>query len=157
MGMDRQIKKKKWPPKRIAAFAAIGIFIVFVVYVFAFQFNKSSLNVKKERLTISAVSKGPFQEFIPVIGEVMPIDTYNLDAVDGGRVEEIYMEAGTVIQKGDKILKLANTNLLLDIMWREAELFQQSNNLRNTRLQMEPSPDGPVQIAVLTRVGDNRE
>jgi HlyD family secretion protein len=137
MGMDRQIKKKKWPPKRIAAFAAIGIFIIFVIYVFAFQFSKSSLNVKKERLTISTVSKGPFQEFIPVIGEVMPIETYNLDAVDGGRVEEIYMEAGSVIKKGDKILKLANTNLLLDIMWREAELFQQSNNLRNTRLQME--------------------
>jgi len=135
--MDRPIKKKKWPPKRIATFAAIGVFVIFVVYVFAFQFNKSSLNVRKERLTISAVSKGPFQEFIPVIGEVMPIDTYNLDAVDGGRVEEIYMEAGSVIKKGDKILKLANTNLLLDIMWREAELFQQSNNLRNTRLQME--------------------
>ena len=80
MGMDRQIKKKKWPPKRIATFAAIGIFVIFVVYVFAFQFNKSSLNVKKERLTISAVTKGPFQEFIPVIGEVMPIDTYNLKA-----------------------------------------------------------------------------
>jgi HlyD family secretion protein len=137
MGMDRKIEKKKWPPKRIATFAAIGIFVIFVIYVFAFQFNKSSLNVRKERLTISKVSKGPFQEFIPVIGEVMPIDTHHLDAVDGGRVEEIYMEAGTVVKKGDKILKLANTNLLLDIMWREAELFQQSNNLRNTRLQME--------------------
>jgi HlyD family secretion protein len=137
MGMDRKIEKKKWPPKRIATLAAIGIFVIFVIYVFAFQFNKSSLNVRKERLTVSTVSKGPFQEFIPVIGEVMPIDTYNLDAVDGGRVEEIYMEAGSVIKKGDKILKLANTNLLLDIMWREAELFQQSNNLRNTRLQME--------------------
>ena len=41
------------------------------------------------------------------------------------------------MNKGDKILTLANTNLLLDIMWREAELFQQSNNLRNTRLSME--------------------
>lgn len=137
MGMDRKIEKKKWPPKKIATLAAIVIFVAFVVYVFAFQFNKSSLNVRKERLTISQVSKGPFQEFIPVIGEVMPIDTHHLDAVDGGRVEEIYMEAGTVVNKGDKILKLANTNLLLDIMWREAELFQQSNNLRNTRLQME--------------------
>ncbi|MBN1221698.1 MAG: HlyD family efflux transporter periplasmic adaptor subunit [Candidatus Aminicenantes bacterium] len=135
--MDRQIKKKKWPPKRIAAFSAAGLFVIFVIYVFFFQFNKSSLNVKKERLTISTVTKGPFQEFIPVIGEVMPIDTYHLDAVEGGRVEQIYVEAGSVVKQGDNILRLANTNLLLDIMWREAELFQQSNNLRNTRLQME--------------------
>ena len=112
--------------------------ICFVCYLcFCFSFSKSSLNVRKERITISEVTKGAFQEFIPVIGEVMPIETYHLDAVEGGRVEEIYIEAGSVVQKGDKILRLGNTNLLLDIMWREAELFQQSNNLRNTRLQME--------------------
>jgi len=68
---------------------------------------------------------------------VLPITTYYLVADDGGRVEEIYMEAGGPIQEGEKILKLENTNLLMTIMWREAELFQQSNNLRNTRLQME--------------------
>ena len=54
-----------------------------------------------------------------------------------GTVEKIFLEAGSVIEKGDQIVKLGNTNLLIDIMWREAELFQQSNNLRNTRLQME--------------------
>jgi len=135
--MDRKIEKKKWPPKRIAAYSAVAIFVLFVIYVFVFQFSKSSLNVRKERITISEVTKGAFQEFIPVIGEVMPIDTYHLDAMEGGRVEEIFMEAGSVVQKGDNILRLGNTNLLLDIMWREAELFQQSNNLRNTRLQME--------------------
>lgn len=137
MGMDRTIEKKKWPPKRIASYSAVAIFVLFVIYVFVFQFSKSSLNVRKERITISEVTKGAFQEFIPVIGEVMPIETYHLDAVEGGRVEEIYIEAGSVVKQGDKILSLGNTNLLLDIMWREAELFQQSNNLRNTRLQME--------------------
>ncbi len=137
MGMDRKIKKKKWPPKRIAIYAVSGIFIIFVIYMFLFKMNKSSLNVKTDRITISTVKKGPFQEFIPILGTVRPINTYFLDAVDGGRVEEIYLEAGSIVKKGDKILKLANTNLLLDIMWKEAELFQQSNNLRNTRLQME--------------------
>jgi len=135
--MDRKIKKKKWPPKKIAAYASAGLFIILVVYVFAFQMNTSSLNVQTERITISEVKHEPFQEHIPVIGEVLPIQTYFLYTMEGGRVEEIYMEAGSVIKKGDPILKLGNTNLLLDIMWREAELFQQSNNLRNTRLQME--------------------
>lgn len=137
MGMDRKIKKKKWPPKRIAAYAAAGIFIIAVLYVFLFKMSKSTLNVKTERLTISTVRKGPFQEFIPVVGNVLPIYTHYLDADEGGRVEEIFIEAGTIVKKGDKILRLANTNLLLDIMWRDAELFQVSNNLRNTRLSME--------------------
>lgn len=137
MGMDRRIKKKKWPPKKIAGLSAIVLFIALVIYLLFFKMGESTLNVKAERLTISTVEKGPFQEFIPIIGEVVPLNIFYLDAEEGGRVDEIYLEAGTMVNKGDKILKLANTNLLLDIMWREAELFQQSNNLRNTRLSME--------------------
>jgi HlyD family secretion protein len=136
MGMDRKIEKKKWPPKKIAGFAAIGLFVILVLYIFLFRMNKSTLNVKTERITVSTVTRGPFQEFIPVMGNVLPINTFYLNAVEGGRVEEIYLEAGTFVEEGDEILRLANTNLLLDIMWREAELFQQSNNLRNTRLSM---------------------
>lgn len=137
MSMDRKIKKKKWPPKRIATFAAIGLFVFVMVYLLVFKMGKSTLNVKRERLTISTVTRGPYQEFIPIMGNVEPIETFFLSADEGGRVEEIYLEAGSIVNKGDTILKLANTNLLLDIMWREAELFQQSNNLRNTRLSME--------------------
>jgi HlyD family secretion protein len=137
MGMDRKIKKKKWPPKKIASIAAIAIFVFVMVYLFVFKLSKSTLNVKTERLTISTITRGPYQEFIPIMGNVEPIYTFFLDAEEGGRVEEIYVEAGTMVKENDPILKLANTNLLLDIMWREAELFQQSNNLRNTRLSME--------------------
>ncbi len=137
MGMDRKIDKKKWPPKKIAWIASIVVFAFLVVYFLGFKLTKSTLNVRTERITISTVEKGPFQEYIPVMGNVLPIYQHYLDAAEGGRVEEIYLEAGTFVEKGDKILKLTNTNLLLDIMWREAELFQQSNNLRNTRLSME--------------------
>lgn len=136
MGMDRQIAKKKWPPKKIAMIAGSVIFVGFVVYIFVFGMSKSSLNVKAERLTISDVKRGPFQEFIPVMGNVLPY-YYYLTAVEGGTVEEIFLEAGTRIEKGDPILRLANTDILINMMWREAELFQQINNLRNTRLEME--------------------
>lgn len=137
MGMDRKIKKNKWPPKRIAIYTAAGLFVVLVIYVFLFKLKGSTLNVKADRIAISTVERGPFQEFIPIMGNVLPINTFFIDAEEGGRISEIFLEAGTLVNKGDEILTLANTNLLLDIMWREAELFQQSNNLRNTRLSME--------------------
>jgi len=137
MGMDRKIKKKKWPPKKIITLASIIAFVGLVGYLLIFKVSKSTLNVNAERLTISTVTKGPFQEFIAVRGNAEPEGIHFLTAADGGRVEEIFVEAGTMIKEGDKILRLANTNLLLDIMWREAELFQQSNNLRNTRLSMD--------------------
>jgi HlyD family secretion protein len=60
-----------------------------------------------------------------------------LDALEGGRVEKVFVEAGSMVKQGDQLLQLTNTNLLMDMMFRESELFQQSNNLRNTRLSME--------------------
>ncbi len=137
--MDRQIQKKKWPPKKIAIFAGGGLFFLFVIYSFIFGDNSSKLNVETEKITIAEVTRGPFQEFIPVTGNVLPIKTIYLDAVEGGRVEKKFIEAGSMVKEGDAILLLTNTNLLLDIMFREAQFFEQSNNLRNTRLLMEQS------------------
>jgi len=134
--MDRQIKKRKWPPKKIAWVSLAALFAFVVLYNLILGDHSSRLNVRAERLTISTVYKGEFQEFIPVTGAVIPIKTNYLDAVEGGRVDTVYLEAGSFVNRGDKILKMANTDLLLDIMYREAELVQQSNNLRNTRLTM---------------------
>ena len=135
--MDRKIEKKKWTPKKIAIYSGVVIVGLLIIYQLFFSDKSSKLNVDGGRIVVSTVYEGEFQEFIPVIGTVIPIKTNFLDAIEGGTVETIYLEAGSFVKKGDPILKLANTNLLLDIMYREAELFQQSNNMRNTRLAME--------------------
>jgi HlyD family secretion protein len=137
MGMDRKIKKKKWPPRKIALVAAAAAFVIVLLYLFLFQFNASSLNVEAERITISTVEKGPFLEYIPIQGNVMPIARHSLATSEGGRVDKIFMEAGTMVKKGEPILELVNTDLLLNIMWRDADFVQQSNQLRQVRLNFE--------------------
>ncbi len=139
MSMDQIIKKKKWPARRIITYVAAGAFILLILNLLIFQSHRSTLNVESDKLTVSNVQRGLFQEFIPVMGEVLPVQTIFLDVEEGGLVETIYIEAGSAVKKGDKILKLSNTSLLMDIMYREAELFQQINNLRNTRLLFEQS------------------
>lgn len=133
--MDRMIKKRRWP--KTVMFTSAGVVLLSVILYMTLKTADSRLNVKAERITISLVKKGPFQEYIAIVGKVLPRNTIYLDAVEGGRVEEIFLEAGSIVKQGDPILRLSNTNLLLDIMYREAELFQQSNNLRNTRLSLE--------------------
>ncbi len=134
--MDRQIEKSKWQ-KFKPAVLILGVTIIIATAFALSSKSGDSLKISDRRVRISTVEQGEFQEFIPLNGSVVPIRTYYLDAIEGGRVENRYIEAGTFVTKGDKILSLANTNLLLDIMYREAELFQQSNNLRNTKLAME--------------------
>jgi len=135
--MDKQIKKKKWTPKKISVYAVSTIFIFLVIYNLVFGDHSSKLNVETQKITIASVTTGPFQEYIPVTGAVIPIKTVYLDGIEGGRVSRKFIEAGTMVKAGDPLLELENTNLLLDIMRREAELFEASNNLRNTRLAME--------------------
>ncbi|MFZ5517565.1 MAG: efflux RND transporter periplasmic adaptor subunit [Candidatus Zhuqueibacterota bacterium] len=147
--MDRPIQKKKWTSKKIIGIAGITAFALFVLYIFIFSDSSSKLNVDRERITISTVTHGPFQEFIPIIGNVHPVMTFYLDADEGGRVDEKFVEAGAFVRVGDKILKLTNTNLILNIMQREAELFRQSDNLRATRLQMEQ-----YRLNLLTELND---
>ncbi len=133
--MDRKIEKTKWQKYKSIVF--VMVFVLLIVFAFAMGTGRGDLlKVSDQRVQISTVERGEFQEFIALSGSVVPIKTYFLDAIEGGRVEKRFIEAGTFVQKGDPILSLANTNLLLDIMYREAELFQQSNNLRNTKLAM---------------------
>ena len=135
--MDRKIEKKKWTPRKISLLTSIGGFAIFALYSLLFGFNDSRLNIEANKISISDVTIGGFQEFIPVTGRVKPIRTIYLDVIEGGKVDSLFIEAGSFVEKGQKILRLSNSNLILDMLNREAQLFEQINNLRNTRLALE--------------------
>ena len=135
--MDRAIEKKKWPPKKIFWFSLGGIITIIILYNLIFGDHTSKFNVQIERISIEEVKEDYFQDYITQTGTVQPISTIYLDAIEGGRVEELLIEEGTMVEENDIILILSNTNLHLDIMNREANLAEQINNLRNTRLSME--------------------
>ena len=134
--MDRKIKRNKWPLRRILTYGAAALFAGAVLYELIFGDHSSRLNVQVERITISTVERGAFQEFIPVRGEVLPIQTIFLDAQESGRVEEVYLEAGAMVKEGDPILKLSNPDLEIKVMDQEASFFEQLNRYENTRINL---------------------
>lgn len=136
-GMDRVVKKKKWTAKRIGGGVAVLLFIGAIIYGVLSTRGGSRLNVEQEKITIAQVSRGAFQEYIPVIGALEPIKTVYLDAVEGGRVEEIFVEEGAVLEQGQQILKLTNNNLQLQLLNNEAQMYETMNYLRQARLSME--------------------
>ncbi|HEY0246032.1 MAG TPA: HlyD family efflux transporter periplasmic adaptor subunit [Mucilaginibacter sp.] len=121
--MDRKIEKSTWNRKRILTISGVAALIILITCSILFTSGKSKLDVETERLTISEIKKGPFQEFIPVNGIVMPITTIYLDAAEGGRVEHRYVEDGTNMKKGQPILKLANTDLELTLANQETQVY----------------------------------
>ncbi len=135
--MDRKIEKKKWTTAKIVWLSLGGIIVIFVLYNIILGDHRSKFNVERDRITIEEVSEDYFQDYITVTGRVVPSRTVYLDAMEGGRVEEVLLEEGSIVEKGDVILRLSNANLYLSIMNREADLADQINNLRSTRLSME--------------------
>lgn len=128
--MDRVIKKSRWNKKRILTISAVVAVLALIGLSYYFTSGKSRLNVDTERITISEVKKGAFQEFIPVNGIVLPVTTIYLDAVEGGRVEEIYVEDGAVVKKDQPILRLSNTDLELSLINEETSVFNLLTQMR---------------------------
>ena len=137
MGMDRKIKKKTWTTNRIIMLV-VGVAVIgFFVYTFVFADFRSTLNVDRDKLTIATVSEDSFQEFIQVTGNIQPINTSFLDAIEGGVVQNVVLESGAMVSPGDTVLILTNSNLQLSVLNQEASLYDQINNVRNSRLNLE--------------------
>jgi HlyD family secretion protein len=140
--MDRAIPKKKWTTKKII-FIASGIgFVVLTSWIIYSTSGGAKLNVDAERISISEVKKGAFKEFIPVNGIVLPLTTIYLDAVEGGRVEELFVEDGAMMKKGEPIIRLSNTDLELSLANQETSVF-------NLLTQMQISKNAATQNTIM--------
>ena len=134
--MDKKIKKKVWTFKRISLYAVGLLFVSFVLYSFFFADKRSKLNVDLEKITIAEVTYGVFQDFIPVTGTVLPSTTRFLDVREGGIIQSIEKETGDIVNVGDVIIRLANTNLELSVLGQQASLYEQINRSTTTRLSL---------------------
>ena len=121
--MDVQIEKKKFSKGKITIYAGIALLVFFIIYVIVQTSGGAKLSVEKERLSINTIKNDVFQENIPVSGVVLPITTIYLDAVEGGRVEEKFVEDGAMMKKGDPILRLSNTDLELSLINQETAVY----------------------------------
>lgn len=136
-GMDRIVEKKMSNSRKIG-FLVIGIlFIAFAWWLTDTLLGGRSLSVDSQRIAVSMVTVGTFEDYIPLRGRLMPRSTVYLDAIEGGRVEQVLVEDGVEVAAGDLIAVLSNTNLQLVVLGREAEVTEQLNFMRTIELQLE--------------------
>ena len=137
VGMDRIIEKKKNPLK-MALMAVTGLAVAVLLYSLINEVGGGrTFKVNENRLIISSVTTGTFEDFIPVRGRVTPLKTVFLDAVAGGRVETILIEDGTILTKGQPIIELSNPDLQLNVMNSEAAVTEQLSRMQDTELRLE--------------------
>ncbi|MEL7310294.1 MAG: efflux RND transporter periplasmic adaptor subunit [Pseudomonadota bacterium] len=135
--MDRIVTQSRWQKFKPVVLACAILIATIVIWQFAMPQGGKTLSVGASRLNIATVTNGVFEDFIPVRGRVVPRRTVFLDAVEGGRVEEIFVEDGARVAAGEPLVRLSNTQLQLDVIAREAEVTQQLNNINTLQLQLE--------------------
>ena len=135
--MDRVLEKKKGIQKKHLPYIAGGVVLLVALGWMIFGDHRSKFNADKEKLTIQSVEKGEFNDYIRINGQVQPISTVQLSAIEGGIVAEKVVEEGAMVHKGDVIVRLTNPNLNMSILDSEAQLAEKQNWLRDTQVTME--------------------
>lgn len=134
--MDRQIEKKSFLRRYawyIVAAAALAALLVWIVL----GTTASTMTIDATDITISDVTRGKFDDYVRLNGQVLPIQVVQISPEEGGIVREKVVEEGARVRKGDVILRLSNSNLDLQILNAEAELAEKQNLLRNTQVAMQ--------------------
>lgn len=111
--------------------------VVALLVLMAMSSRQSTYRVEADRVTVGEVIYDDFQDIISVQGTLEPLTTIQIDASEGGVVEEIFVEDGTQVEAGQPLIRLSNTALTLDFMNRETQIVEQINNLRSTRISLD--------------------
>lgn len=135
--LDKTITRKKWTTTKLWLLSGGAVLVVAICYSLFFSSNKSVLKIDEERITVSKAWKGDFQEYVPVDGMVSPGQTIYLDIIQGGMVEKVFIEDGATIKKGDTLVKLSNSNLELEYINRETQMFDILNNLQTSKATLD--------------------
>ena len=133
--MDRVVVRKRIDRKILIAGGAAGLLLLLILF-WLFAPRADSQSVSIDRLTISDVQRGVFDDFLPLRARVTPLVTVYLDAVEGGRVEKKLVEDGAQVVAGQPLAVLSNAELQLSTLEKQAEVEQQLNNMRSQELAL---------------------
>lgn len=133
--MDRVVERKG-----LSKQLKVGIGFVLLVlgagtfYVMAP--TPGSQTVAADRVTVSTVRRGTFDDFLPLRARVTPLVSVYLDAVEGGRVEQVLVEDGAIVSKGQLLAVLSNSDLQLNLLARQADVSRELNSMRSQELAL---------------------
>jgi HlyD family secretion protein len=137
-GMDRVVEKKGLSQRVKLGVGAAAILIAATGF-YAMAPDASSQTIAADRVTVSTVTRGRFDDFLPLRARVTPLVTVFLDAVEGGRVEKVLVEDGAMVQQGQLLAVLSNSEIQLNLLARQTEVTQQINSMRSQELALSQS------------------
>ena len=132
--MDTIINRKNNKKKKLLL--VIPIILLLGYFVFTSMTKKRAFNVKKAEITIKTVENDYFEDFILFQAKVTPLNSMLVNVIEGGAVQEIFVENGDMVTKGQPLVRLYNPNTELTYMQQETSIIEQINNLNKAKLDL---------------------
>jgi HlyD family secretion protein len=142
-GMDRRLAPSRWSIAgwplgiRIGVLATVAVLVGLILVRVIAGAGTRTLRIPAEQLTIARAKQSVFHDLIPLRGVITPRDTVYIDAIDGGRVERVLVQPGDVVQEGQPMVELSNTNLALQVIQQESQLNQAISQLQQNEIVLE--------------------
>jgi HlyD family secretion protein len=153
--MDKVVARKGLPRNaRIAIGAALVLLAAILFYLLAPTAN--SQTVASDRLTVSTVARGRFDDFLPLRARVTPLVTVYLDAVEGGRVERVLVEDGAVVQQGQLLAQMSNSDLQINLLARQSDVSRELNSMRSQELALAQSQIGDERAVIDAQLAEDK-
>ncbi|MBS0419066.1 MAG: HlyD family efflux transporter periplasmic adaptor subunit [Proteobacteria bacterium] len=137
-GMDRKVAPSRWSSgAKVAGAVAAAVCILLAAIEIFVSSGVQTLRMPAAQVSFATVEQGIFHDLIPLRASVVPRETLYVDAVDGGRVDRVLVEAGDMVQQGQPIIELSNTNLALSVIQQESQLNQAISQLQQNEIALE--------------------
>jgi HlyD family secretion protein len=130
--VDRPIEKKARSPRQWIVIGVAALAAVIIVWQLFSRTGSTRLRIDSTRLTTAVVATGTFREYYPFDGTVEPATSVYLDIEEGGRVDQIFAEGGTHVEKGELILRFSNAQAQRTSIETETRLLETLDANRNT-------------------------
>lgn len=146
-GMDKVVASTGLSQRTKIAIGAAALLVLGLLFWW-FAPTAGSQTVAAERLTVSAVTRGTFDDFLPLRARVEPLVTVYLDAVEGGRVEKVMVEDGAIVQQGQLLAVLSNSDLALNLLARQSDVSREVNSMRSQELALAQTSIGDERAVI---------
>lgn len=134
--MDTSISKSY---RKQIIFACIGTCCFVGLASLFWIWMPRGLQVELTDLRLATVEKGIFLDDMIVRANVTPLRSIILDAVESGRVEEIFVRDGIFVKKGLPLYRLSNPQRRVELLARQSDEATQISNISNLRAALEVS------------------
>lgn len=128
--VPRKSKKNKY------LLIGLPLFLLASYFVYSAVTKKRSLDVNPNEITIKTVENAFFEDFIVFQAKVEPLNSMLLNVIEGGSIQEIFVENGDFVQKDQPLARLYNPNTELGYMTQETSMIEQINNLNKAKLDL---------------------